>query len=46
VLGHGITEIPKNPKNRAHLEGILEKIFAAQDKDYRISIEERLKSKI
>lgn len=45
VLGHGITEIPKNPKNRDYLEGILEKIFAAQDKDYRISLEQRLKSK-
>lgn len=46
VLGCGITEIPKNLKNRAFLGGILEKIFSTEEKEYRVSIEERLKSKI
>jgi hypothetical protein len=43
ALGYGITEIPKNSKNRAYLRGILEKIFAAEEKDYRISLDEKLK---
>lgn len=45
VLGHGITEIPKNARNRAHLGEILEKIFAAKEKDYLVSLEERFHSK-
>ncbi len=45
VAGYGITEIPKNLKNRARLEEILKKVFATGEKDYRISIQERLKSK-
>jgi hypothetical protein len=43
VLGRGITEIPQSARNRAYLQDILEKIFAAKEKDYRISPEERLK---
>ncbi|MFP4081540.1 MAG: DUF3800 domain-containing protein [Candidatus Aminicenantes bacterium] len=45
VLGYGLTEIPKNTENRESLEGILDKVFAAPEKDYRVSIQERLKSK-
>jgi len=45
VLGYRITEIPKNLKNRAFFEGILEKIFASEEKDYLISLDARLKSK-
>jgi hypothetical protein len=43
ALGYGITEIPKNSKNRAYLRGIVEKIFAAEEKDYRISLDAKLK---
>jgi hypothetical protein len=43
ALGYGITEIPKNSKNRAYLKGILEKIFAAEEKNYRISLDAKLK---
>jgi hypothetical protein len=43
ALGYGITEIPKNSKNRAYLRGILEKIFTAEEKDYRISLDKKLK---
>jgi hypothetical protein len=43
ALGYGITEIPKNSKNRARLKGILEKIFAAEEKDYRLSLDKKLK---
>jgi hypothetical protein len=42
-LGWGITEIPKNQKNRAYLEGTIKKIFATQAKNYQVSLEERLK---
>jgi len=45
VLGYGITEIPKNSKNRACLEGILEKIFTTEQSNYHIRLEESLKSK-
>jgi len=45
VFGYGITEIPKNSKNRAFQEGILEKIFTTEERNYRIRLEERLKSK-
>jgi hypothetical protein len=45
ALGSGIKEIPENKKNRAFLQGILENIFKAKEKDYRVSIEERLRSK-
>jgi len=43
-LGYGLTEVPKNSKNRAELKRILRKVFAAEEGGYRISIEERLKS--
>lgn len=43
ILGHGITEIPKNLENRAGLEERMEKIFETKEKDYRFSVEERLK---
>jgi hypothetical protein len=42
-LGYGLTEIPKNPKNRKCLKTTLEKIFATEEKDYRIRLQERLK---
>jgi len=44
VLGYGLTELPENSKNRAYLKNILDKVKAAEEKDYRISLEERLKS--
>jgi hypothetical protein len=44
VLGHGITELPKKAKNRAYLKNILDKVKAAEEREYRISLEERLKS--
>jgi hypothetical protein len=43
VLGNGITEIPEDGKNRAFLKGILDKVFEAQEKDYRVSLESKLK---
>ncbi len=46
VAGYGITEIPKNSKNRAYLKEILEKVFATEERDYKVSLKERLKSKI
>ena len=46
VFGYGITEIPRNPRNRTYLKEMLEKIFEAREKDYRVSLEERLRSKI
>jgi len=45
ALGCGITEIPENSKNRTFLKAIMEKIFEAEEKDYRVSLEERLKLK-
>ena len=45
MLGYRITEIPKNSKNRACLEGILEKIFTTEQSNYHIRLEESLKSK-
>jgi hypothetical protein len=45
ALGSGIKEIPENKKNRAFLKGILENIFKAKEKDYRVSLEERLRLK-
>jgi hypothetical protein len=42
TLGYGITEIPKNSKNRAYLKGILGKIFAAKEEDYRLSLDKKL----
>ncbi|MFB0565661.1 MAG: DUF3800 domain-containing protein [Candidatus Aminicenantaceae bacterium] len=45
TIGYGITEIPKNLKNRIYLEQILEKVFMAKAEDIQISLEERLKSK-
>lgn len=46
VLGYGIKEIPGNSKNRASLERILKKVFAARSEDLQISLEERLESKV
>jgi hypothetical protein len=43
VLGYGVTEIPEDAKNRASLKGILDKVFEAREKDYRISLESKLK---
>jgi hypothetical protein len=43
ALGYGITEIPKNSKNRAYLKGILEKIFSTEEKDYLLSLDKKLK---
>lgn len=43
ALGSGIKEIPENSKNRAFLEKILKKILAVEEKEYRISLAERLK---
>ncbi len=45
MAGYGITVIPENLKTRDSLKEILEKVFATEEKDYRISLEERLKSK-
>ena len=46
ILGYGLTELPKNSKNRDLLQSILGKVFTAEEKDYRVSLEERLKSKL
>ncbi len=43
VLGYGITEIPEDAQNRASLKGILDRVFEAQEKDYRISLESKLR---
>ena len=43
VLGFGITEIPEDKKNRSLLEGILNTAFETPEKDYRISIDSKLK---
>jgi hypothetical protein len=43
VLGYGITEIPENAQNRASLKGILDRVFESREKDYRISLESKLK---
>jgi hypothetical protein len=43
VLGCGITEIPEDAQNRASLKGIIDKVFETQEKDYRISLESKLK---
>lgn len=43
VLGCGITEIPEDTQNRASLKGILDKVFEAREKDYRISLESKLR---
>ncbi len=45
ALGSGIREIPENKKNRAFLKRTLEKIFEVEEKEYRVSLEERLKLK-
>jgi uncharacterized protein YqgV (UPF0045/DUF77 family) len=44
VLGHGLTELPRDSKNRTYLKNILERVFAADERAYRVSLEERLKS--
>lgn len=43
VLGYGITEIPEESKNRASLKEILDEMFEAQEKDYRISVDSKLR---
>ncbi len=45
VLGYGLTEIPKNKKNRAVLEGLLKTIFQTEETDYRVSLEDKLRIK-
>lgn len=45
ALGYGLTELPKNSRNRALLQSILEKIFSTEERDYSVSLEERLKTK-
>ncbi len=45
VLGYGITEIPQNKRNKAVLKELLEKIFKAEESDYRVRLEEKLRSK-
>lgn len=45
VLGQGIKEIPANTQNRTYLRDVLEKIFATEMKDYRVSLEQRLHGK-
>ena len=44
ALGCGIVEIPESPKNRGVLNGIMEKVFASEEKDYRISLDAKLKT--
>ncbi len=43
TLGCGITEIPEDTQNRTSLKGILDRVFETQEKDYRISLESKLK---
>ena len=43
VLGYGIKEIPEDSKNRISLKRIMDKIFETEEKDYRISLEAKLK---
>ena len=43
ILGYGITEIPKNLRNRAMLEKVLEDIFQTEKKNFKVSVEEKLK---
>ena len=43
ALGYGITEIPKDSKNRTCLKRILENTFTTDKKDYLISLEAKLK---
>jgi len=43
VLGYGITEIPEVAQNRASLKEILDKVFEAREKNYRISLDSKLK---
>lgn len=45
VVGYGITEIPKNQHTRKYLKEILKKVWSVQEKDYRVNIEDRLKSR-
>lgn len=45
AFGYGMTEIPKNSKNRAWLKRILGEILTVPTKDFQISLDERLKSK-
>ena len=42
ALGSGIVEIPESHKNRQALKGILEKVFASEEKDYRVSLDAKL----
>jgi len=45
VFGCGLTEIPKERKNRIVLKGLIEKIFRAEENKYRVSLEEKLRFK-
>jgi len=45
ALGFGISEIPKNQKNREHLEGIIGKIFEAKISENEMNLETRLKKR-
>ena len=44
ALGYGISEIPESPENRRALKGILEKVFASGEKDYRVSLDDKLRT--
>ncbi len=44
ALGCGIAEIPEDPKNRRELKGILEKVFASEKQDYRVSLDVKLRT--
>ena len=44
ALGCGIVEIPESQKNREILKGILEKVFASEEKDYKISLDAKLRT--
>lgn len=44
ALGFGIVEIPESPKNREALKEILEKVFASGEKDYRVSLDAKLRT--
>jgi len=46
ALGSGITEIPKNQKNRRYLEEVLKKILEAKLDPGLMSLEARLKAKV
>ncbi|GEM_PF-1052471 len=45
ALGAGITEIPKNKKNRGLLTKLLSRVFTVEEKNFKVSAEERLRVK-